>query len=159
MARFLVTASCVAAILGGWPLGSPARAAAQAGPAAEAAVAPTTLHAYDREAIEARWGVQIQSLDLTAAGYMLDLRYKVTDAAKAQPLFDRRVKPRLTDEKTGAVMAVPVPPKTGALRSVNDAREGRIYSMFFANPAHFIARFSRVTVTVGEFSVSGLVVR
>ena len=154
----------VALTLSGALLGGPARVSAQgpspAGPAAVAASSRVpALPAYDREGIEARWGIQVQSLELTAGGYMLDFRYKVIDSNRAQPLFDRRSKPRLTDERTGAVMAVPVPPKTGALRSVNDAKEGRVYSMFFANPAHFIQRFSTVTVTVGEFSVSGLVVR
>ena len=90
---------------------------------------------------------------------MLDFRFKVLDPAKAEPLFDRKTKPVLTDEKSGTVVAVPVPPKTGPLRSANDPKEGRTYFMFFANPGHFIARWSPVTVTIGEFSVTGLVVK
>lgn len=90
---------------------------------------------------------------------MLDFRYRVLDATLARPLFDRRIKPVLKDEKSGAIVAVPVPPKTGALRSSNDPKVGRTYFMFFANPAHLIGRYSKVTVTVGDFSVSGLTVR
>ena len=38
----------------------------------------------------------------TAAGYMLEFRYRVLDAEKAKPLFERRTKPVLTHAETGA---------------------------------------------------------
>ncbi len=115
--------------------------------------------AIDKAGIENRWGIQIDALRLTAAGYMLDFRYRVVDPAKAAPLFDRKTRAILTDEKSGAVMFVPTPPKTGPLRSTNDPKPGRVYFMFFANPGRFIHKSQRVTVTIGEFSVSGLIVR
>ena len=162
------------AFLGGLLLDGPAQATAQQRVAAPAAAtgaavvsggavegpseAPAPMKAIDRAAIEDRWGIQIEGLHLTAGGYMLDFRYRVLDATKAAPLFDRATRPVLTDEKTGIVMAVPVPPKTGPLRSSNDPKEGRTYFMFFANPGHFIAKYNRVTVTIGEFRVSGLIV-
>ena len=181
MTRTLLRNTATVVLLGGMLLGAPARGAAQGGgkggkaasaakpaydagksrrDAAPAAMtAKTALPYYDRATIQGQWGIEVESLHLTAGGYMLDFRYKVVDAAKAASLFDRRIKPLLKDEATGAVMAVPVPPKTGALRSVNDPKEGRTYSMFFANPGQFIKKFRKVTVTVGEFSVSGLTVR
>jgi hypothetical protein len=107
-------------------------------------------------ALVRRWGIRIESMRLTSAGYMLDFRYQVVDARKAKPLFERKTKPMLRDEATGAQMSVPVPPKTGALRSSNDPQAGRSYFMFFANPARFIKPGSRVTVTIGAFSVSGI---
>jgi len=165
-------------VLGGVLLGAPAQAAfRQGGKAAAPAVSEskgqradeasglsprspsTALPSYDKSTIEQRWGVRVQGMYLTAGGYMLDFRYAVTDAAKAAPLFDRRTKPVLIDEETGAVMSVPVAPKVGALRSSNDAKEGRTYSVFFANPRQFVPRFRRVTVTIGDFAVSGLTVR
>jgi hypothetical protein len=164
----------LAIVLGGLLSGAPARASVQEALAANSASAPrppgpaetatstpapTPLRVIDTEAIEARWGIRVDSLRLTAAGYMLDFRFVVLDPAKAAPLFDRKYKPVLKDEKTGAVMMVPTPPKTGALRSTNDPKQGRTYFMFFGNPAHFIAKYSRVTVTIGEFSASGIVVR
>ncbi len=120
---------------------------------------PKPLRATDAAGLERRWGITIESLRLTAAGYMLDFRYHVKDAAKAAPLFDRRTRPVLRDEASGAVVAVPRPPKVGALRSSNDPKQGRTYFMFFANPGRFIKKHRHVTVTIGEFSVSGLVVR
>ena len=90
------------------------------------------------------------------AGYMLDFRYQVVDARKARPLFERKTKPVLHDEKTGAVLAVPTPPKTGPLRSSNDPKAGRTYFMFFANPGRLVAEGQTVTVTIGQFIVSGI---
>jgi hypothetical protein len=122
--------------------------------------APTTpvvsVDVGDEKAILKRWGVRIESLRLTASGYMLDFRYHVVDARKAKPLFVRKTKPVLKDEETGAVMMVPTPPKTGALRSSNDPKAGRTYFMFFANPGRLLAEGRKVTVTIGEFSVSGI---
>jgi hypothetical protein len=170
----------LAVLLGGVLLGAPALGTAQEGGAAvaPALASPGTgvaahstlatpgvlpaarpLRAGELERIADRWGIRIEGLRLTAAGYMLDFRYTVLDPAKAEPLFARKSKPVLTDEKTGAVMAVPVPPKTGALRPSNDPKVGRTYFMFFANPGHFIQRSSPVTVTIGDFSVSGLIVK
>ena len=123
---------------------------------AEPAVPVVAMAAEDSSAILKRWGIRIEALRLTASGYMLDFRYQVVDARKAKPLFERKVKPVLRDEGSGAQMAVPTPPKTGPLRSSNDPKAGRSYFMFFANPARFIKPGSLVTVTIGEFSVSGI---
>jgi hypothetical protein len=170
------TAAVGIAILGvALLLGAPARAAAQsdnkgggseppraaAGPASPATTpsAPIAMRATDAAGLEERWGIRIEGMYLTAGGYMLDFRYTVIDPTKAAPLFDRSTKPLLKDEKTGAVMAVPAPPKTGALRSSNDPKAGRTYFMFFANPGQFVRRSSPVTVTIGDFSVSSLTVK
>ena len=64
-----------------------------------------------RSSIEERWGVKPLSIRLSAEGYMLDFRYRVLDPEKAMPLFDRKIKPYLVDEATGAMFAVPAPPK------------------------------------------------
>ena len=109
--------------------------------------------AADSSAIVRRWGIRIESLRVTASGYMLDFRYRVVDARKAKPLFERKTKPILRDQASGVQMAVPVPPKTGALRSSNDPKAGRTYFMFFANPSRFIAPGSLMTVTIGAFCV------
>lgn len=124
-------------------------------PAAPASPA-VAIDAADARAIVRRWGIRVESLRLTAAGYMLDFRYHVVDARKAKPLFVRKTKPVLKDDETGAVLMVPTPPKTGALRSSNDPKAGRTYFMFFANPGRMIAAGRTVTVTIGEFSVSGI---
>jgi len=106
----------------------------------------------------ARWGIEIKGVRLASAGYMLDFRYHVTDAEKAKPLFDRRNEAVLIDQESGAKMLVPVPPKTGALRSTRPPKAGRTYFMFFANPGQYIKPGKKVTVTIGEFKAEGLVV-
>lgn len=113
--------------------------------------------ARDR-AMERLFGVQLKGVRLASAGYMLDFRYHVTDAEKAKPLFDRRNPAILIDQETGAKMMVPVPPKTGALRSTRPPKAGRTYFMFFANPGQFVKAGQKVTVTIGEFKAEGLVV-
>ena len=119
-------------------------------------VADGPLSADDTAAIARRWGIRIDTIRVTAAGYMLDFRYEVVDARKAKPLFERKTKPVLVDESTGARMQVPVPPKTGALRNSNAPIAGKTYFMFFANPGRFIKPGSLVTVTIGAFAVRGI---
>jgi hypothetical protein len=87
---------------------------------------------------------------------MLEFRYRVLDGSKAQPLFNRGVHPKLNDDASAFESVVPNPPTTGALRSSNDAKAGRTYFMFFANPGRFITVGKTVTVTIGDFSVSGI---
>ncbi len=158
MAAVLALSLVGAAAGGQEPAATPAAVAgAVAGPAS--ASSPKPLRATDAAGLEYRWGIKLEGLRLTSAGYMLEFRYRVLDAAKAAPLFVRKTKPILRDEATGAVVVVPTPPKTGALRSSNDPKEGRTYFMLFANPGRFIQRHRDVTVTIGEFSVSGLGVR
>lgn len=137
----------------------PMRTANEATPPVLLEEATPPLRALDLAGLEDRWGITLQGLRLTAAGYMLDLRYHVLDAAKAAPLFVRRTRPILLDEKTGTRFAVLTPPKVGAMRSSNDPKEGKTYFMFFANPGRRLQKGQRVTVTIGDFSVKGLVVR
>jgi len=118
--------------------------------------APVAIPATAEAAILKRWGVRIEGLQLTAAGYMLDFRYTVVDARKAKPLFERKSKPVLTDETTGTVLAVPTPPKTGPLRNSYEPKAGRSYFMFFGNPGRLMRENQTATVTIGSFSVSGV---
>jgi hypothetical protein len=120
--------------------------------------APTAgaFQAADTAAIARRWGLEVKAMRLAESGYMLEFRYRILDAAKAQPLFSRKTKPTLRDEVSGLDTAVPNPPTTGALRSTNDAKAGRTYFMFFANPGRLIKAGNTVTVTIGDFVVSGI---
>jgi hypothetical protein len=106
-----------------------------------------------------QWGVDVLGVRRTAAGYMLEFRYRVVDPAKARPLFERKARPVLVDESTGATFAVPTPPKTGALRSSNPPLAGHTYWMLFANPASFVQPGRRVSVVIGDFRADGLVVQ
>lgn len=106
-------------------------------------------------AIERKWGVQIVGIRQTAAGHMLDFRYRVVDSKKAAPLFARQTKPYLIDQASGKSLAVPNMAKVGPLRSSNQPREGRTYWMFFGNPG-LVKVGNKVTVVIGEFRAENL---
>lgn len=110
------------------------------------------------ESIEERWGIQISGIRLTSAGFMLDFRYRVIDAKKAAPLFNRKTKPYLIHQETGAKFMVPNPPKTGPLRTSNEPQQGRVYWMFFGNPGRYVKQGNKVTVVIGDFKAENLTV-
>lgn len=127
--------------------------------AATAATHEPARHPREKTFIKRRWGVEVMDVRQTAAGYMLEFRYRVLDAEKAKPLFERRTKPALTHGETGAKLIVPTPAKTGALRNSNPPIAGRTYWMFFANPGKMVRPGHHVNIEIGEFRVDGLVVR
>jgi len=92
------------------------------------------LLAADAAAIAQKWGIHIEGMALASGGYMLEFRYRILDAPKAQPLFNPRLRPILKDDGSEFESVVPNPPTTGSLRSTYDAKAGRTYFMFFANP-------------------------
>ena len=110
------------------------------------------------ESIKESWGIDIIGIRLTSSGYMLDFRYRVMDAKKASPLFDRTTKPYLIHQRTGAKFMVPNPPKTGPLRTSNEPQQGRVYWMFFGNPGGFIKSGDKVTIIIGDFKADSLIV-
>jgi len=116
-------------------------------------------HPREKTYLKRRWGVEIMYVRQTAAGHMLELRYRVLDAKKAKPLFERRTKPVLTHAETGTRLIVPTPPTTGALRNSNPPIAGRTYWMFFANPGKLVQPGQHVNIEIGEFRVDGLVVQ
>lgn len=118
----------------------------------------------DRQAqlseIEDRLGVRVEGLRLSAAGYMLDFRYRVLDPAKAAPLLDRKLSPYLLDEATGAQLSVPTAPKVGQLRptSRNKVIPGRNYYILFANPGRYLKAGSQVTLVAGDSLINHLTI-
>lgn len=102
-------------------------------------------------------GVRVESLRLSAADYMLDLRFRVTDPERAAPFFNRNAEVQLIDQASGARLVVPNTPKLGKLRQVarKDMTE-RSYFMLFANPGRFLKAGSEVTLVVGDTRISHL---
>ena len=105
------------------------------------------------------WGVEVLWVREASAGYMLEFRYKVLDAEKAKPLFDRQTKPELIDEKTGGRVGVPAPAKIGALRNSDMPLQGKTYWMFFANPGRSIKPGDRVSIQIGDYLQEHLIVK
>jgi hypothetical protein len=110
--------------------------------------------------LEAKWGVKLIGIQLSAAGYMLDFRYQVIDPNKAKYLTDHRHKAYLIDQATGAKFIVPSPPKIGSLRqNTLEPKAQQIYFMLFANPSRFIKSGNQVTVIIEDFKAENLIVK
>ena len=95
---------------------------------------------------------------LASTGYMPELGYRSstrTRRSRSSSAGWRHIL-ILSDEASGFQSTVPNPPTTGALRSTNDAKAGRTYFTFFANPGRYVKVGNTVTVTIGEFSVTGI---
>ena len=109
------------------------------------------------KAADATPPIAIDSIRLTAANHYLDLRYRVLDAERAQESLGPGVQPRLIDERTGVVMAVPMTAKLGSLRQTQAVQEpGRQYFVMFINGG--VGPGSRVTAELGELKFEHLVV-
>lgn len=104
-----------------------------------------------------KWGIELTALRMTAAGRMIDFRYRVLDKEKAAPLHKRQTKPYLVHEESGKVLAVPNTAKVGALRNSNMPQENRIYWMFFGNNG-VVKNGDKVSVVIGDFRADDLVV-
>ena len=130
-----------------------------AGTVAPTAAPEQARHPRKNPFMKREWGIEILYVRQTAAGYMLEFRYKVVDAEKAKPLFERQTKPILTHAETGAQLIVPTPAKTGALRNSNPPLDGHTYWMFFANPGKLVEPGEHVNIQIGDFLVEKLVVQ
>jgi hypothetical protein len=109
-------------------------------------------------AIRDEWGIEPVSLRPSLGGAMLDFRFKVLDAEKAKPLFDRKVKPYLLDVKTGQALGMPDNTKLGALRAGlrNPPIVGKLYFVLFANGQGTVRRGSQVKVVLGGCTLDNL---
>ncbi|MBN2432021.1 MAG: hypothetical protein JXQ27_11115 [Acidobacteria bacterium] len=108
-------------------------------------------------------GIEVVGIRSTAAGYMLDFRYKVLDPAKAASLFKDGMKPYLIDQGSDVHVGVPAPAKVGALRtsyrSFGEVTPGQQCFIIFANPARYIKPGNKVTVVLGDVQITDLIVQ
>lgn len=117
-------------------------------------------HAVGRLAPGLEWGIEPVSIRTSAGGYLLDFRYRVVDAIKAEALFKPDVKPVLLDAATGKSMAMSQDAKLGALRASSRSTpvNGKEYYVLFNNSAG-LQKGSAATVALGKCTLPGLVVQ
>jgi hypothetical protein len=99
------------------------------------------------------YGVEVTGAHLSASGYVVDVRYRVLNAAKAAPLLDKKVRPVIINETNGERFYVPQPPIIGSLRQTsrnNNVIVGKVYFMLFANPDKRLKPGDKVTMYVGD---------
>lgn len=110
-------------------------------------------------AAEANFGIKVVRLSPAAAGYMLDLRYRVLDPVKAKPLLDQKVRPHLLiGEHTR--LEVPQTPTVGTLKqSTMTPKAGQTYFAMIANPGKRVQPGDDVTLVMGDFAAPVVVTR
>lgn len=157
---------CGAAALG--VLAARARAATvpeqlQAAQAAAAASQPGRAEAPQPLRSIDELGIDLMMVRLDASDFLIDVRYRVKDVAKAQSLLERKISPVLVNEATGDRYYIPQTPKVGALRQSATTRQpaivGRVYFMLFANPDRRLKAGERVTLHAGDSIIQDIVVR
>lgn len=120
----------------------------------------TTQVTEKDNSLEGEWGIQITGIRLSAAEYMLDFRYRIIDPNKAEPLLSQQYKPYLIDQKSGARLIVPAPPKVGSLRQKSrQPQAGKIYFIIFSNPGRLVKKGDKVTVIIGDFKAEDVIVK
>jgi hypothetical protein len=121
--------------------------------------AKTVESPVEADDLAKKWGIEIVALRSSAAGMMIDFRYRVLDPDKAGIFLDRTKDAYLTDQESGLTVEVPVG-KVGPLRQTTRAAKpvaGRIYFMLFSNPGRAIETGSKVTISIGDFRVEDLI--
>lgn len=109
--------------------------------------------------IEEELGICIEGVRRSAAGYMLDLRYKVIDSGKASPLLDRKLHPYLLEQASGAKLFVPSSAKIGPLRqTTGKPASDQTFFALFANPGRYVEAGQKLTLVVGDQRVENLTV-
>lgn len=104
----------------------------------------------------------MEALRLTAAGAMLDFRYRVLDPQKAAPLLDGRVQPFLLDEAHGAKLAVPDTPVLGRMRQTSRNQvvlTDHTYFILFGNPGKAVRSGDTVTLLLGSVRITNVKVQ
>lgn len=126
------------------------------------APAPVAVAQTEQPTVEATYGIHVEGLRLTAAGSMLDFRYRVVDPSKAAPLLNGKIQPYLLDEAHAATLGVPNTPKLGRLRQTS--RNGKIhtdrtYFVMFGNPGKAVRSGDKVTLLLGQVKITDLTVQ
>jgi len=129
---------------------------------APASGAPSQAVEAERSAVETTYGIRIEGLRLTAAGSMLDLRYRVLDAQKAAPLLNGKIQPYLLDEARSAKLGVPDTPVLGRIRQTsrnNVIHTDRTYFVMFGNPGKALQSGDKVALLLGQVRITDLTVQ
>jgi hypothetical protein len=108
--------------------------------------------------LEQKWGITVRNVRLTAAGRMVDFRYRVVDPDKAWTLLQKERKAYMVDQKTGKQLAVPTT-KLGPLRQTAvKPTQNRDYIILFTNTGSIVKTGDKVTVVIGDFKAENLTV-
>jgi len=125
-------------------------------------VAATQAAQEESASVETTYGIRVEGLRLTAAGSMLDFRYRVLDAQKAAPFLNGKVQPYLVDEARSAKLGVPNTPTLGRIRQTsrnNVIHTDRSYFIMFGNPGKALQSGDKVSLLLGQVKITDLTVQ
>jgi hypothetical protein len=107
---------------------------------------------------ELEYGVDSLSARLVESGELVRFSYRVLDAEKARMLNDKQAEPALYGERAQVKLVVPQLEKVGKLRQSSTPVEGKTYWMAFSNKGGYIKPGDHISIVIGTFRASGLVV-
>jgi hypothetical protein len=146
--RLALVAALLPLIAGGCatPDGANAEAAKPVANAPQAAAAPQAVKPLPPpSAQETQFGIQIAHVSLTAAGGLVDVRFKVLDAVKARQLMGNAAHPPMLVAGDNP----PLMPPHNALKGARFA-PGQIFYILYPNARSAIKPGVAVTVAMGE---------
>jgi hypothetical protein len=139
-----------ATALAGWLLAGRASSPNRAAHGAPAAQAMPT-----NPAIEARWGVRISQIAVTAAGGLVDLRYTVLDPDKAHAMLETLdTTPKIEVPGKAVTLALESP-----VHHQNGIDAGRTYFMLMVNKKGALNPGDTATVAIGDMRLENIPVR
>lgn len=107
------------------------------------------------QALRERWGIELTLVGVSAAGGMIDVRYKVVDTEKAKQMVgDPKNTISLIAERSGVELTT----KT-ALVPLEQVEQGRIYFLLFPNVRNAIETGDKVTLVIGDTRYEHLAAR
>ena len=105
-------------------------------------------------------GIKIERIHPSAAGQMLDMRYRVVDHEKAKGVIKRGAQIYLVDQSSGARLPVPDMAQVGKLLQRPDQGEkDKIFWIFFSNPGAIVKPGARVTLVIDEIRIKDILVQ
>ena len=94
--------------------------------------------------LEQRFGIQMTLVAVTAGSGLIDIRFRVTDAAKAADLFKPENLPAVIVPDSGITIQPPEPPDPGTLT------DGQIYFLLYPNSGGAVRPGSGVILAFGD---------
>lgn len=103
--------------------------------------------------LEKQYGIRIRLVGVTAAGGLVDFRYKIVDLAKAKRLLEDHEKmPMLAVENSNTVLRMPE-----SMMEHADLAEDQLYFAHYPNAGGAVRPGTHVAVLFGDLQVDGLV--
>ena len=102
--------------------------------------------------LEQQYGVRIRLIGVTAAGGLIDFRYKIVDLAKARTLLeDHEQMPLLAVPGTNTVLRMPE-----SMMEHSDLAEGQLFYAHYPNAGGAIRPGTPVSVIFGDLQVDAI---